>query len=242
MAKRNTNRRKAARATIDLLLENGCGLFTLFLASRQASYSQAHAAQHSLEARIAQRVREFITPLDAQNTDPAPDATTGESTGDRVVVPVSTESLIAQATARVVAALPRCATRSVDDFERWLARQIADAVDVDPDGGPPSPTAPAATAQVSASWALHTLPIPRAQRDALVAAVLAELSPPEREILEAMQDPTASWVDVAERLGLSMFAAKRLHRRADDRAHEIAVRLAAQAAGVAPTPAHASAA
>ena len=241
MAKRNTNRRKAARATIDLLLENGCGLFTLFLASRQASYSQAHAAQHSLEARIAQRVREFITQLDAQNTD----AALWGSTGDTVVVPVSNESLIADATARVVAALPHCATRSVEDFERWLARQIADAVDIDPDGGPPSPTAPAATAQVSASWALHTLPIPRAQRDALVAAVLQELTAPEREMLEAMQDPKASWVDVASRLGLSLFAAKRLHRHADDRAHEIAVRLAAQAAGVAgvaATPAQAAAA
>ncbi|MCA2991704.1 hypothetical protein [Gemmatimonas sp.] len=238
MAKRNTNRRKAARATIDLLLENGCGLFTLFLASRQASYSQAHAAQHSLEARIAQRVREFITQLDAQNTD----AAAWGSTGDTVVVPVSNESLIAEATARVVAALPRCATRSVEDFERWLARQIADAVDIDPDGGPPSPTAPAGTAQVSSSWALHTLPIPRAQRDALVAAVLQELTAPEREILEAMQEPQTSWVDVAARLGLSLFAAKRLHRHADDRAHEIAVRLAAQAAGVASTPAHAAAA
>jgi hypothetical protein len=39
-----------------------------------------------------------------------------------------------------------------------------------------------------------------------------------------------------------MFAAKRLYRHADDRAHEIAVRLAAQAAGVAATPAHAAAA
>lgn len=238
MAKRNTNRRKAARATIDLLLENGCGAFTLLLASRQASYSQAQAAQHSLEALIAQRVRASITQLDAQKTD----AAAWGSTGDTVVMPVSNESLIAEATARVVAALPRCATRSVDDFERWLARQIADAVDVGPQGGPPSPTAPAATAQVSGSWALHTLPIPRAQRDALVTAVLEELTPQEREMLEAMQDPKASWVDVASRLGLSMFAAKRLHRHADDRAHEIAVRLAAQAAGVATTPAHASAA
>jgi hypothetical protein len=238
MAKRNTNRRKAARATIDLLLENGCGAFTLFLASRQASYSQAQAAQHSLEALIAQRVRASITQLDAQNTD----AAAWGSTGDTVVVPVSNESLIAEATARVAAALPRCATRSVDDFERWLARQIADAVDVDPEGGPPSPTSPACTAQVSASWALHTLPIPRAQRDSLVAAVLAELTPPERAILEAMEDPRASWVDVASRLGLSMFAAKRLHRHADDHAHEIAVRLAAQAAGVAAGPARAAAA
>ena len=118
MAKRNTNRRKAARATIDLLLANGCGVFTLFLASRQASYSQAQAAQHSLEALIAQRVRTLIAQADAQDTGAAPDAPLWESTGDTVVVPVTTESLIAQATARVVAALPRCATRSVDDFER----------------------------------------------------------------------------------------------------------------------------
>ncbi|WP_396222882.1 hypothetical protein [Gemmatimonas sp.] len=89
---------------------------------------------------------------------------------------------------------------------------------------------------------MHTLPIPRAQRDALVTAVLEELTPQEREMLEAMQDPKALWVDVASRLGLSMFAAKRLYRHADDRAHEIAVRLAAQAAGLASRPANAAAA
>ena len=41
MAKRNTNRRRAAFAAIGLLVETGCGVFTLFLASRDASYSQA---------------------------------------------------------------------------------------------------------------------------------------------------------------------------------------------------------
>ena len=143
---------------------------------------------------------------------------------------------------RVMAALPRCASRSVVDFERWLERQIADAVDEDPDRNPPSPASPSGAAQVSASWALHRLPIPRAQRDALVAAVLQELTAPEREILEAMQEPQTSWVDVASRFGLSMFAAKRLYRHADDRAHEIAVRLAAQAAGVPATPVHVAAA
>ncbi|MCE2900838.1 MAG: hypothetical protein LXA09_06335 [Gemmatimonadetes bacterium] len=229
MAKRNTNRRKAARAAIDLLLENGCGGLTLLFASRDASYSQARAAQQSLEALIARRVRAYVDQYAGAHAN----ADTWATSGDPTVEPISAEGLIAQATARVVAALPRCASRSVHDFERWLERQIADAVDATPEDGPPSPTAPAATAQVSASWALHTLPIPRAQRDALVAAVLQELTAPEREMLEAMRDPKASWVDVASHLGLSLFAAKRLHRHADDRAHEIAVRLAAQAAGVA---------
>jgi len=57
-----------------------------------------------------------------------------------------------------------------------------------------------------------------------------------------MRDPQASWVDVTSRFGLSMFAAKRHYRHADDHAHEIAVRLAARAAGVASTLAHAAAA
>jgi hypothetical protein len=238
MAKRNTNRHRAARAAIDLLLENGCGGLTLLFASRDASYSQAYAARQSLELLIARRVRDYVE----QHAGAHANATTGTTNGAATVAPINAEALISAVTARVVAALPRCASRSVHDFERWLERQIADAVDVDPDGGPPSPASPACTAQVSASWALHTLPIPRAQRDALVAAVLAELTPPERAILEAMEDPCTSWVDVASRLGLSMFAAKRLHRHADDHAHEIAVRLAAQAAGVASGPAHAAAA
>jgi hypothetical protein len=237
MAKRNTNRHRAARAAIDLLLENGCGGLTLLFASRDASYSQAHAAQQSLETLIAQRVRAYVE----QHVGGHANAATSTG-GGATVEPIGAEGLITQATARVVAALPRCASRSVHDFERWLERQIADAVDVDPEGGPPSPTSPACTAQVSTSWALHTLPIPRAQREALVAAVLEELTPPERAILEAMEDPRASWVDVASRLGLSMFEVKRRHRHADDRAHQFAVRLAAQAAGVASGPAHAAAA
>ncbi len=238
MAKRNTNRRRAALAAIELLVETGCGVFTLFLASRDASYSQALAAKQWLEALIAQRVRAYIEQLGSPEVGESAEAVDG----DLLMPPFDIEWMVGNATARVVAALPRCASRSVHDFERWLERQIADAVDAIPEDGPPSPAAPAATAQVSASWALHKLPIPRAQRDALVAAVLQELTAPEREMLEAMQDPKASWVDVASRLGLSLFAAKRLHRHADDRAHEIAVRLAAQAARVAATPAPAAAA
>lgn len=227
MAKRNTNRRRAGRAAIDLLVENGCGMFTLFLASRDASYSQAVAARHWLATLIAQRVRayieEFRTSLIGESTDAA-DA-------DPLAQPFDIALLVRRATARVVAALPHCASRSIGDFERWLERQIADAVDDDPESSPPSPGSPSAAAQLSASWALHRLPIPRAQRDALVAAVLAELTSPERDILMAMQDPKASWVEVAARLGLSMFGAKRLHAHADQRAQQIVVQLAARAAG-----------
>ncbi len=238
MAKRNTNRRRAAFAAIGLMVETGCGVFTLFLASRDASYSQALAAKQWLAALIAQRVRAYVEQLGSPQAGESADT----ADGDLLMPPFDIEWMAGNATARVMAALPRCASRSVVDFERWLERQIADAVDEDPDGNPPSPVSPSGAAQVSASWALHRLPIPRAQRAALVAAVLAELTPPERDILEAMQDPKSSWVDVAERFGLSIFAAKRLHRRADDRAHEIAVRLAAQAAGVPATLAHAEAA
>ncbi|WP_461412465.1 sigma factor-like helix-turn-helix DNA-binding protein [Gemmatimonas sp.] len=238
MAKRNTNRRRAAFAAIGLLVETGCGVFTLFLASRDASYSQALAAKQWLAALIAQRVRAYVEQLGSPQVGESADT----ADGDLLMPPFDVEWMVAEATARVMAALPRCASRSVVDFERWLERQIADAIDEDPDRNPPSPASPSGAAQVSASWALHRLPIPRAQRDALVTAVLQELTPQEREVLKAMQEPTASWVDVAERLGLSLFAAKRLHRHADDRAHEIAVRLAAQAAGVASTPAHAAAA
>lgn len=232
MAKRNSNRIRAARAAIDLLLENGCSALTLLFASRDASYTQAYAARQSLEALIARRVRAYVEHSSTENSN----VDAKESIGNVTTEPVNAEALISKATAWVVDALPRCASRSVHDFERWLDRQIADAVEGDSDHEPPSPTAPSAAAQVSASWALHTLPIPRAQRAALVSAVLQELTPSERAILEAMKDPRASWVDVASRFGLSMLEAKRLHRTADDRAHQIAVQFAAVAAGLAPTP------
>lgn len=228
MAKRTTNRRRAARAAIDLLLATGCGGLTLLLASRDASYSQAHAARQSLEALIARRVRAYVEANASEDTG----VDAEENIGNATTEPVNAEALISRATAWVVAALPRCASRSVHDFERWLDRQITDAVEGDSDHEPPSPTSPSAASQVSASWALHTLPIPRAQRDALVTAVLEELTPTERAMLEAMKDPRASWVDVAARFGFGMLEAKRMHRDADDRAHQIAVRLAAQAAGV----------
>lgn len=238
MANRNTNRRRAAFSAIGLLVETGCGVFTLFLASRDASYSQALAAKQWLAALIAQRVRAYVEQLGSPQVGESADT----ADGDLLMPPFDVDSMVANATARVMAALPHCASRSVVDFERWLERQIADAVDEDPDRNPPSPASPSGAAQVSASWALHRLPIPRAQRDALVAAVLHELTAPERDILEAMQDPNTSWVDVASRFGLSVFAAKRLYRHADDRAHEIAVRLAAQAAGVPAMPVHVAAA
>lgn len=232
MAKRNTNRSRAARAAIDLLLANGCSGLTLLFASRDASYTQAYAARQSLEALIARRVRAYVEQSSTENSNADAEETIGNATTE----PVNAEALISKATAWVVAALPRCASRSVHDFERWLDRQIADAVEGDSDHEPPSPTSPSAASQVSASWALHTLPIPRAQRDALVTAVLEELTPPERAMLEAMKDPRASWVDVAARFGVGMLEAKRMHRDADDRAHQIAVRLAALAAGVASGP------
>lgn len=231
MTKRQTNRRRAARATVDLILSNGGGLLYLLLATRTAPYSQAREAHHSLVRVIEERVRAYVLAgLAALAPDAAPVASIIAAT-------------VSRATARVVAALPQCASRSPGDFSRWLDRQIADAVDEDDDGDPHGgPAAPSPVHHIASAWALHQLPIPRAERDALVAAVLAELTPRERQILEAMANPEASWVAAAQSLGLSLFAAKRLYAHANVRAHQIAVRLAAKAARVVATPAHATAA
>lgn len=220
MTKRQTNRRRAARATVDLILSNGGGLLYLLLATRSAPYSQAREAHHTLAQVIEARVRAYVlASFAALAPDTAP------------VASVIT-AMVSKATARVVAALPKCASRSPGDFSRWLDRQIADAVEDDGDGDPhggPAVRLPAT--DIASAWALHTLPIPRAERDALVEAVLAELTPRERQILQAMANPEASWVTVAQSLRLSLFAAKRLYAHANARAHQIAVRLAARAAG-----------
>lgn len=224
MSKRNTNRRRAARTTVDLFLSQGAGLFSLLLWSRSAPYSTALEARNALSGIIEDRVRGYIVHmLTALEVDDA----------------IRTDLITARtqkATARVIARLPRCASRSKGDFMRWLERQIADAVDGD-DGDPHGgPAAQSPMAVVSESWALHTLPIPRAERDALVAAVLAELTADERRILQEMGNPGSTWVNAAETLGVTVFAAKQLHQRADARAHEIAVRLAMRAAGVTGEP------
>lgn len=217
MTKRHIDHRRAARAAIHLILSNGGGVFYLLLASRTAPYSQAREAMLALGRLIEERVREhltrFLTTIDLCDAERA----------------LLIERKTPTATARVTALLPRCASRSPGDFGRWLDREIADAVeddDDDPHGGPATPLPASGTAD---SWALHTLPLPRTERESLVAAILDELTSTEREILEALREPQASWADVAAGLGVTMFDAKRLHRQANARAHEIAVQIAMRA-------------
>lgn len=218
--KRRINHQRAARATIDLFLSQGVGMFFFLLASRSACYSDAREASHALNRLIEERVHAYLMQLFA-----AIDMDGKVRDG---VISAKTQA----ATARVIARLPRCASRSQADFARWLERQIADAVEED-DGDPhDGPSAPSPMVAVSESWALHKLPIPRAERDALVSAVMAELTQAERDILRAMEDPRASWSDTAETFGLTVFEAKQLHQRADARAHTIAVRIATRAVGI----------
>jgi hypothetical protein len=225
MSKRRVNPQRAARATISLFLSQGVGAFFLFLSSRSAPYFDALEASDALHRLIEHRVRAHIAQLLA--VVEVDDASRAQLLAARTHV----------ATARVVARLPRCASRSQQDFARWLERQIADAVDDGDDGDPHGgPAAPSAMTVVSESWALHRLPIPRAERESLVAAVMAELSPSERNILEAMQQPQSTWTEVAAALGLTVFEAKQRHQRADARAHEIAVRIAMRAAGIKAEP------
>ncbi|WP_396216440.1 hypothetical protein [Gemmatimonas sp.] len=234
MAKRNMNRVRAAQATVALFVMNGIGPFGLLLLWRSATFSQAREAQRALEAFIADRVRKHVDEVLRRLTtcpvtqDAAASVTDSVSKSD--VIDAST--LVTKAHQRVMAALPQCASRSRIDFDRWLDRVIADALDEDPQDDGPSPSSPSAGAQVAAAWALHTLPIPRAARDALISAVLHELTPPERQVLLAMQGSQGSWVATAEMMELTVLATKRLHRRATDRAHAVAVRIAAEAAGV----------
>jgi hypothetical protein len=234
MPKRNTNFTRAAQATVALFVMNGCGGFGLLLLWRTASYSQAREAQRALETFIADRVRKHVDAvLRRLPTCPVAQDTVASATdGLSESAVIDTSTLVTKVHGRVMAALPRCASRSRVDFDRWLDRVIADALDEDPQDDGPSPSSPSAGAQVAAAWALHTMPIPRVARDALIAAVLDELTPSERDVLLAMQSPESSWVATAEKLGLSVFATKRLHQRATDRAHAVAVRIAAEAAGV----------
>jgi hypothetical protein len=222
MEKRDHRLRPAARAAFDLFLSHGAGVFFLFLASQSAPYSYALAAQEALHQLIEERVRTYLSQMLASVEM------------DEAIRAALIEAKTQVAAACVITRLPRCACRSQSDFARWLERQIADAVEDGDDGDPHGGSAALSpTSAVSSSWALHALPIARNEREAFVAAVLAALSPAEREILSEMAHPRATWVDVAASMELTLFEAKQLHSQAQARANEIAVQLAARAAGVA---------
>jgi len=231
MQKRNSHRQRAARTPLDLFLSHGAGVFFLFLMSQSAPYSDARAAASALHQLIEERVRAHLAQLLA--------SVEMDAFNREALIQSKTQL----ATARVVARLSRCASRSQHDFARWLERQIADAIedgdDQDPHGGS---AALAPTSVVSNSWALHKLPIARAERDALVAAVLAMLLPAEREILLLMAHPRITWAHAAQSMRLTMFEAKQLYTRAQSRATAFAVQLAVRATGASSTGPEATAA
>lgn len=199
-----------AVATVNLMVSNGAGPFGLFLLSRGAPCSTSREAQRRLHAHIHQQiVRRVEAVLDRAAFD-SPDAYAAH-----------VQERAERAVALVLPALASCRVRQINEFRLWLDRRVDDAIAGDPLAAPPAAVPVPARTETS-------LPLPTSpwDRDARLAAVLRALPTNERRVLEVRASAGGhSWGRVAERMGLSVHATRRLHARALAHARELALEL-----------------
>lgn len=202
----------SAIKAVSFFVSNGAGMFGLWLLSQSAPGSTAREARRQLELRITERV------VSHMNLEGAHDHEGADVRRARVTDAVDL----------VMWALRSCRSRDPRSFTLWLDQRIARASCSAPDGGPsgearvlPFPTQGAI---------LEPLPVPTDDA-ARLAAVLNALPSAERRVLELRaQRRGTSWSAVANRLGLSVSATQRLHRRALAMAREQALSLYVSAA------------
>ncbi|MCO4099909.1 MAG: hypothetical protein HEQ38_11000 [Gemmatimonas sp.] len=199
-----------AVATVGLMMANGAGSFGLFLLSRGAPCSTSREAMRRLHDQIhLQIVQRVEAVLDRDQFD-SPDAYIA-----------NVQQRAERAASLVVPALASCRANRINDFRRWLDRRINDAIAGDPLAAPPA-AVPVPMRNES------TLPLPTSPRDSetRLSAVLRALPRNERRVLEVRASAGGrSWTHVAERVGLSVHAARRLHARALAHARELALEL-----------------
>ena len=199
-----------AVATVGLMMANGAGAFGLFLLSRGAPCSTSREALRRLHEQIhLQTVQRVGSTLDREQFD-SPDAYAAH-----------VRERAARAVSLVLPALASCRANRINDFRRWLDRRIDDAIAGDPLAAPPAAISVPTRSE-------STLPLPTSPRDseARLSAVLRALPRDERRVLELRASAGGrSWMHVAERVGLSAHAARRLHARALAHARELALEL-----------------
>lgn len=194
--KRKSNTPDTTPLTV-LVTSNG-SLYMLLLLARRANASVASRAAAELKAGIRARVVALLVSRAVAVTDIAPDLSTTVEGAVQVVE----------------AALNGCRARSPRDFMAWLERIVVDYLD----GDPATPVALAAMVEDADIAFLGLSSAPRAERAAVLEAVLQRLDPSERAVVEARMRHPRSWAQVAAAVGMCEFGAKRLHVKAVDRA------------------------
>lgn len=170
-------------------------LFLMHLLSGEEDRTVAAHARAALYAAVTKRMLAFAHVLTPSDVDARPAMTIGER--------------VEQALSLVLPALSACRTRSPQDFLRWLDARICDGLTGEPFDTPPSAPVRARGDVVT----LSDLPIPRDEREKLLTEVLRRLPAQERRVL-GYRAESRTWLVIAARMGISVYAAKALHRRA----------------------------
>ena len=203
----NTNTTSLAGTVAHLIATSG-SLFFLLLISRDAYSSLARTGHARLRTLITQRIQRRATALVALLGFGDGDADAEVTRLTNAAVPVMMLSVLS------------CRPGGPREFVRWLDRRIEQALYGQPLDAPPSAAVPPRLA-----LALRQLPIPIDGRQAALAEILRQLTTSERRILQYRTEPNATWQNVAARMGMTVRAARALHRRAMSAAQQITLDL-----------------
>jgi hypothetical protein len=194
-------------AALHLLVTTAGTLFMLMLLMRTANASVASAAATAFRMKLRFRVAELIAVF-----------------AKGQIVARDTAIRIEEIAAAIEAALPACRSRSPRDLDEWIAVRVRDAID-----GDPVPPAPRRCETVTDSeQTLGLAAAPRAERLAVLHAVLQRLNAAEQAVLHARLRPRATWGAVATALGVSESTARQRYARVVERAQLLMVGVLAE--------------
>ncbi len=199
------NKNASPRAALALLTTTNGVCFMLLLLSFAKNVETSARAQRELLVSLAPRITAGVRSWLAEQG----------------VLGLHTPLLIEAVMEYVSTMLPMCQSRSPKDFAVHLEKLVLSYLEGEGDA-PMSRRAPAREDAGLLS------PAPKAERAAVLFAILARLTPAERFVLEQRLLPRATWESVARALGTSVSTAQRRHALATERAQLIAVDVLAE--------------
>ena len=194
---KNTVSPKAALAL--LTTTNGVCFMLLLLSFARNAETSTRAKREllaSLAPRITAQVRAWLA--------------------EQGVIGLNTPLLVQAALEYVGNMLAMCHSRSPKDFAAHVEKLVLRYLEGDGD-------APSSRRAPEVEDAALLSPAPKAERTAVLFAILARLTPAERFVLEQKLLPRATWETVARALGTSISTAQRRHAVATERAQLVAV-------------------
>lgn len=190
-------------APLSLLVTTAGSLYMLHLLMRTANASVARRALEEFRTGLRHRVTPLVARLLGATSVIDP----------RVIA--ETEG----AATAVEAALGACRSRSPKDLSVWIETRVRAYID----GDPSTPMTPVAAPRVDGFDTLGLISAPRAERAAVLLAVLSRLSSEDRKALEMRMRPGSTWWQVAKALRCSEATARVRYERALERAQLLVV-------------------